>query len=195
MAKVIQNDLIKQYFIENPNRNIAYPEIVDWATATYEHLTDEKFRDPDRAIRKLAQQGFLIKVSKGVYRYHPEHARHRALQDFSEAQKNAIFERDGYICAMCGKDKKHYPNAEFHIDHIIPKDQEGKAILENGQVLCSRCNFIKKNLNQTSTGKKMFVNLYKLAKKEGNAEVELFCKELLDVFEKFDVNGHIEWER
>ncbi|GMV77255.1 MAG: hypothetical protein AMXMBFR79_03900 [Chitinophagaceae bacterium] len=32
----------------------------------------EVFRDPDRGIRKLAQQGQLIKVGKGIYRYDPD---------------------------------------------------------------------------------------------------------------------------
>lgn len=30
------------------------------------------FRDPDRAIRKLSQQGQLIKIAKGVYKYDPD---------------------------------------------------------------------------------------------------------------------------
>lgn len=69
-----QADLIKQYFERNPNRDIPHPEIVDWAVAEYKRLTGEVFRDPDRAIRKLHQEGFLIKVRKGVYRYDPEAA-------------------------------------------------------------------------------------------------------------------------
>ncbi|TAE75069.1 MAG: HNH endonuclease [Bacteroidetes bacterium] len=193
--KISQVDLIKQYFVENPNRDIAHPEIVDWVTFEYEKLTGEKFRDPDRSIRKLAQEGFLIKVSKGIYRYEPDAAHKRNLEDFTPSQKKAIFERDGYECARCGKTKKDYPSTEFHIDHLVPKDDGGKAILENGQVLCSRCNFIKKNTKQTATGKKMFVNLYEYAKKEGNEEVKQFCEDLLNVFEKHDINGHIEWKK
>jgi hypothetical protein len=193
--KVSQIDLIKQYFVGNPNRDIAHPEIVDWVTVEYEKLTGEKFRDPDRSIRKLAQEGFLIKVSKGIYRYEADAVHKRNLEDFTSNQKKAIFERDGYVCAKCGKDKKLYPTAEFHIDHLVSKDDGGKATLENGQVLCSRCNFIKKNIKQTTTGKKMFVNLYEYAKKEGNEEVLEFCQDLLNVFEKHNINGHIEWKK
>ncbi len=193
--KVSQTDLIKKYFIQNPNRDIAHPEVVDHVTDEYKKLTNEKFRDPDRAIRKLSQEGFLIKVRKGVYRYEPDAEHKRDLEDFSQVQKKIIFERDGFVCAKCGKDKKLYPTTEFHIDHLVPKDEGGRAILENGQVLCSRCNFIKKNIKQTTTGKKMFINLYEYAKKEGNEEVKQFCEDLLHVFEKHNINGHIEWKR
>ena len=83
----------------------------------------------------------------------------------------------------------------IHIDHIKPKDLGGEATLENGQVLCGPHNFLKKNFKQTETGKKMFINLYNLAKKEDNVELIKFCFEILEVFEKNEVNGHIEWIR
>lgn len=188
-----QIDLLKKFFQNNPLRDIKHPEVVDWVTAEWERLTGGVFRDPDRGIRSLAQQGFLIKVSKGVYRYDPEAVHQRQLEDFTTTQKKEVFDRDGYVCAMCGRDKKYYTNVEFHIDHIVPKDDGGKAILENAQVLCARCNFIKKNTKQTSTGKKMFINLYELAKKEGQEEIRQFCEEILGVFEKYNINGHIKW--
>jgi 5-methylcytosine-specific restriction endonuclease McrA len=50
--------------------------------------------------------------------------------------------------------------------HIRPKDLGGEVIVENGQTLCSQHNFLKKNLKQTETGKKMHIHLYKLAEKE-----------------------------
>ncbi len=63
-----QSDLIMEYFKKHPRRNIKHPEIVDWAVETYKKRTGRVFRDPDRAIRKLAQEGYLIKVAKGVYK-------------------------------------------------------------------------------------------------------------------------------
>jgi hypothetical protein len=79
----------------------------------------------------------------------------------------------------------------LHIDHIKPKDLGGEATLENGQTLCAQHNFLKKNFKQTETGKKMFIRLYELAKSEGNLDLVLFCSQILEVFEKNDVNGHI----
>lgn len=46
---------------------------------------------------------------------------------------------------------------EPHIVHIKYKDMGRLAVIKNGQTLCSQQNFLKKNLKQTETGKKMFV--------------------------------------
>ena len=41
----------------------------------------------------------------------------------------------------------------------------------------------------------MFIRLYELSKKEGNQELQEFCIEILQTFEDFNINGHIEWEK
>jgi len=64
--------------------------------------------------------------------------------------------------------KKGY---ELQVDHILPKDKGGKATLENGQTLCSICNFIKKNYNQTESGKRMFIRLWETAKRIGDKDI------------------------
>jgi len=135
----------------------------------------------------------LIKVSKGIYRYDPNFIQNRKLEDFTANQKKQILERDGYKCVICGKGTKE--GVELHIDHIKPKDFGGEATIENGQTLCSQHNFMKKNLKQTETGKKMFIRLYELAKSEENIELMEFCAQILEVFEKNNVNGHIIWNR
>ena len=189
----VQKDLIIEFFKKNPNRDIKHPEVVDWVVATYKKRTGNVFRDPDRAIRQLAQSGFLIKVAKGVYKYDPAKAYKRELEDFTAAQKEAILERDGYKCVICGGGKKD--GVDLHIDHIKPKDFGGEATIENGQTLCSQHNFIKKNLKQTETGKKMFIRLYELAKSEKNEELMKFCADVLETYEKYDINGHIIWQK
>lgn len=188
-----QKDLIVEFFRKNPNRDIKHPEAVDWVVATYKKRTGKVFRDPDRGIRHLAQNGFLIKISKGVYRYDPEKVHQKELQDFSAAQKKAILKRDGYKCVVCGKGLKD--GVELHIDHIKPKDLGGEATIKNGQTLCSKHNFMKKNLNQTETGKKMFIRLYELAKSDQNKELMKFCADILKTYQKYDINGHIVWDR
>lgn len=189
----VQKDLIVEFFKNNPNRDIKHPEVVDWVVATYKKRTGNVFRDPDRAIRKLSQTGFLIKITKGVYRYDPEMVKKRELYDFTATQKKAILERDGYKCVVCGRGIKD--GVELHVDHIKPKDKGGEATIENGQVLCGQHNYQKKMLNQTETGKKMFIRLYELAKAEKNEDLMKFCEDVLGTYERHNINGHIEWKK
>jgi len=191
--KISQMDLVKEFFIKNPNRDIKHPEVVDWVVAEWKKRTGEVFRDPDRAIRSLSQKGFLIKIAKGVYKYDPKLVVNRELEDFTPEQKAIILKRDNYRCVICGRGRED--GVELQIDHIKPKDLGGKATIENGQTLCAQHNFKKKNYKQTETGKKMFIRLYELAKSINDTETQSFCSQILEVFEKNNVNGHIEWKK
>jgi hypothetical protein len=50
-------------------------------------------------------------------------------------------------------------------------------------------------MNQTETGKKMFIRLYELAKAENNPQIVKFCTGVLEVYEENGINGHIVWNR
>lgn len=189
-----QLDLIMEFFKANPKRDIKHPEVVDWVVKEWQKRTGKVFRDPDRGIRSLHQKGYLQKIAKGVYRYDPDFVNLRQdLEGFSPALKKQILERDDYKCVICGMGKKE--GVELHIDHIKPKDLGGKAVLENGQTLCSRHNFLKKNLKQTETGKKMFIQMLESAKDSGESELVAFLEEVLSIYEKHNINGHIVWKK
>lgn len=190
---ISQSDFILSYFKQHPNKPIPHAEVVDWAVAQWKIQFDGVLRDPDRAIRKLHQNGQLVKKSKGVYEYDPNYVVEKDLEDFSAADKKLILERDGYRCAICGRSNKD--GVELQVDHITPKDKGGKATITNGQVLCAQHNFQKKNYNQTTTGKKMFINLLIAAKEIDDAKTIEFCEAILKTFDDFNVNGHIEWKK
>ena len=189
MKKTTQLEILMEFFKKHPNKDVAHPQVVDWAVRQWKKKTGEVFRDPDRGIRSLHEKGFLIKVKKGV---NPEKVEYKPIKNFTDKQKKAIFKRDKYKCVICGKGKKE--GVELHADHIKPKFFGGKSTVINGQTLCSRHNFLKKNLKQTETGKKMFIRLYKLSKKEQNKRLKKFCSDVLKVYKKYDINGHIDWE-
>lgn len=189
-----QLDLIMEFFKANPKRDIPHPEVVDWVVKEWQKRTGNVFRDPDRGIRSLHQRGYLQKIAKGVYRYDPDFVALREdLEDFTPALKKQILERDNYQCVICGMGKKE--GMELHIDHIKPKDLGGKATLENGQTLCSKHNFLKKNLKQTETGKKMFLRMLETAKNANEKELIDFLEDVLEVYEKHNINGHIVWKK
>jgi len=193
MKNITQTEIIKEYFIKNPNRDFHHKEVVLRIAREYKKRTGKVFADTDRQIRKLSQTGFLIKVAKGIYRYDPEFVENRELEDFTSKQKVEIFTRDGYRCVQCGRSKNE--GYELHADHILAKDKGGKAEVSNGQTLCSICNFRKKNYDQTESGKKMFIRLYKIAKKINDKQTLGFLEEVLSAYEKHNINGHIEWKK
>lgn len=195
MAKeeVSQEKILKEYFLKNPKKSIAHKDSVKWVMNEYKKRTKKVFADPDRGIRKLHQNGFLIKESKGIYRYDPDFVKKRDLEDFKPEIKKQIFERDNYKCIVCGKGKAE--GMEIQADHILPKDKGGRATLENGQTLCSKHNFLKKNFNQTEFAKRIFIKLYNASKSCNNKEMLEFSAEVLKAFEKYRIDDQIKWEK
>jgi 5-methylcytosine-specific restriction endonuclease McrA len=186
-------ELIQEYFQQHPNTDLPHEPVVDWVTEQWRLQGNETPpRDPWRMIRRLHQEGWLIKVRKGVYRHDPEAAGKVELDDFTPEQKQAILERDQYRCVICGKGLAD--GVELHVDHIRPRHLGGRSEIENGQTLCAQCNFRKKVYKQTETGKRMFIRLLKLAEKEGDQQMIEFCREVLSVYERHGVNDHIRWE-
>ena len=190
---ISQMDLIMEYFKKHPKKEISHPKIVDWVVAELKKRSGKVFRDPDRGIRKLSQEGQLIKIKKGVYKFDPDFVNNKNLEDFTPNQKEEIFKRDNYRCVICGKGKAD--GVEIQADHIKPKELGGKAEIENGQTLCAQHNFQKKYYKQTETGKRMVIRLYELAKKNNDKELLKFCEDVLKVYEKNNINGHIVWKK
>ncbi|MDI9409342.1 MAG: HNH endonuclease [Candidatus Pacebacteria bacterium] len=178
--------------MERPNEDIPHADIVDRVVADYPKAYGKPLRDPDRMIRSLSQEGKLLKIAKGVYRYDPEYQKRNELENFTPADKATIMERDGYKCVVCGFGVAE--GVELHVDHIKPKDLGGKATLENGQILCGRHNYMKKNFKQTETGKRMFISLLRLAQKDDNQELVKFCESILTIYDEHGINGHIRWK-
>jgi len=183
LDKISQKDIILEFYKKNPNRDIPHPEAVDWITTEYLKRTGNIFRDPDRGIRKLSQEGYLIKINKGVYRYDPDYVINYSLEDFSEAQKKEILKRDGYKCVVCGRGKED--GVELQVDHIKPKDKGGKATIDNGQTLCAQHNFQKKNYDTTEFAERLFKTWLELAKQNNDEIMVDFCSDVLEVYQKY----------
>ena len=111
---------------------------------------------------------------KGVYGAMPNWAEHQRVRDsksrcpepgdttindwylrrfISQDMKVEIIERDGFKCRICGKFLTSCKDAKrlvklgqglFHIDHVVPVVQGGRATLENLQLTCPECNLKRK---------------------------------------------------
>ena len=184
--------LILEHFEKHPYKELAHDDWVDLITARYRSIHGRTPRDPWRAARKLHQDGKLQKISNGVYKYDPYLVYDPKLEEFTQQQKDAIFMRDDYRCVICGKGRED--GVDIQVDHIIPKDKGGRAIIDNGQTLCAQHNFLKKNMNATESGKRLFIRLRGIAKHEGNEHMAAFTREILEIYDRYDVNGHIQWK-
>ena len=178
MAKTISG-LIKKYFDKHPNQDVPHDDVVDYVFKYF-----PKARDPWRAVRILYEKGYLIKVSKGVYRRIPGYKGDSSGAPFSSKIKEAIFKKDKYRCVICGNGR--YNGYEIHADHIVPRSKGGKSTVDNGQTLCSKHNMMKKNYGVTDFLRSFSEKMIKRAKKLKDKEVEKFFKEILVVINKYD---------
>jgi hypothetical protein len=188
MSKTI-SDLIMEFFKKHPKENMPHGPVVDWVEERYRKLYKKKPRDTWRAIRKLHQEGKLIKVKKGVYKYDPEVVKEVELFDFPPEIKEQIFKRDKYRCVVCGRGPKD--GVEICADHIRPKDKGGTNTLDNGQTLCMEHNLMKKNYSQTEAGKRYFIKIYKKALAEKDKKIIDFCKCVFNCYDIHRINSHI----
>ncbi|MBB1074696.1 HNH endonuclease [Rhodoferax sp. 4810] len=183
-------DLLITYFKNHPFQDCEHGPVVDWVTEQWLLEHDNPPRDPWRSIRHLHEEGFLIKVSKGIYRYDPNYIVNNQLENFTDEQRKAIFERDHYRCVICGRG--YAEGVEIHADHIKPKNKGGEASILNGQTLCAEHNLRKKNYQQTELGKRMFIRLDELATANQDDNLKQFCTEIFRVFEKYHIDDHIK---
>ena len=195
--KISQIEFVRSYFLQRPMVIISHTQAKADLEAAYLTVMGKRLEDSDRAIRKLHGDGFLEKVAKGQYMYNPETSGKKEFDEFTQAEKNEILKRDGYKCVICGLGREN--GLDLHIDHIKPRSLGGQGTVENGQVLCAPHNFIKKNLSQTETGKKGFIRLLELVRTTPSdplaSQLENFLLEVLSVYEKHGIDGHIHWNQ
>lgn len=182
-------ELALEYFEMHPNEDLTHGPVVDWIEKEYIKLGGTKPRDPWRDIRKLHQEGKLIKVSKGIYRYDPSYIQEVELFDFPPEIKEEIFRNDNYQCVVCGRGRKD--GVEICADHKMPKDLGGSNTLDNGQTLCAEHNLLKKNYSQTEAGKRYVIKIYETAIAISDERMIKFCGDIFDVYDKHGINHHV----
>lgn len=180
-----------EYFLERPNVDIDHEDAVPWIQGMCHSRLGEVCRDPDRAIRRLADLHLIRKVSKGVYRFEPDLLDPVVLEDFDEATKLAAKERDHWKCVVCNQGEAE--GLEIQVDHIVPRAKGGSGDLNNAQTLCARHNYMKRKMGQLSFGRKLFENARRVAKKDLKSSNEAvlvsdFCDAVLKVFDDFGVD-------
>ena len=108
----------------------------------YNKYKDENL-DPkqlESRIKSLMEDEEVTKRS-GIYEYVlSNEERFLNLRAFNDKEKRILYERQQGICHSC---TKQFDYDDMQGDHIIPWSKGGKTSLENGQMLCRKCNATK----------------------------------------------------
>ena len=111
---------------------------VDWGML-YKQYKDQVFdyKAVDEEVKRLIFDDDVTKKT-GIYPYIlTRKEKYLSIRAFTDAQKLAVYERQGGICCDC---KQHFELSQMEGDHIIPWHLGGKTTAENCQMLCRECN-------------------------------------------------------
>ena len=111
---------------------------LDWALY-YDEFHDQTL-DTVALAKRISElmRDSEIQKPKGIIPYVlTGDERHLDLRAFPEDIKLAVWEKQGHICPLCGKEF----DLEFmEGDHIKPWREGGRTVIENCQMLCRDCN-------------------------------------------------------
>lgn len=177
--KLTITSIIKDFFEENLNIDLTQEKIVHhvWTKIP-------KAMDPWRTVRKLYQEGWLIQVKKGVYRRDPNYNGKNNTDLFTKKIKDEIFKRDEYKCVICGNGLHN--GYDIHVDHIRPQAKGGKSDLENGQILCSEHNILKKRYGTVEFLDKYCDKMISKSKNYKDKKTEKMFFEIKEVLKKYN---------
>ena len=161
VIKWISNDNINDYMAKHQHDNNAnelweyYTNIIEWIQTTFPNYRKEmksvdwgslynRYKDAKLNIKELNEKvddlmadpevvkksGIYEFVLTGDYKY-------LNLRQFDDYQKRTMYENQHGKCAICGKE---FPIEQMHGDHKKPWVNGGTTTLENGQMLCHKCN-------------------------------------------------------
>jgi hypothetical protein len=80
--------------------------------------------------------------SRGWYEWHWQRGidPDKIRTSLPQSVRQAVIERDGYVCGLCGGEVEP---SDVHIDHILPVAHGGQDVMSNLQVAHSWCNLSK----------------------------------------------------
>lgn len=130
-----QEDFVREWFRAHPDRDIPHLESKPSIEQAWFEETGARIEDVDRAIRRLAESGELLKVRKGVYRRNSDAARSKIVDNFSEFTSQAALERDLFCCTICLEPADH--KRDVHVVAVSAFEFGGAPLLSNARTVCS----------------------------------------------------------
>lgn len=152
-------------------------------------------RDPQRKWAETQRKGRILNIPDPIIISDTDSVSTQLKEKeggryFKGALRQAILERDGYRCKLCGKTPGH--GILLEVDHIIEYEDGGKTTFENGQTVCSDCNKGKHALKKISDSDE-YVSQKEFARRVGthrNAVSDAIDK---GIIQKNTVTGNINY--
>lgn len=88
-------------------------------------------------VARLMQDSDVQKKS-GIFEYvFDKDVHHLGIRAFDGNTRREVYEKQGGVCAICGK---RFEIEQMEADHITPWVEGGRTVAENCQMLCRECN-------------------------------------------------------
>lgn len=121
-----------------PKKRTRFMKGVEWGLLYNDHK--DTVHDPAALEAEVARLILDddVTAKKGIYPYVlTRKEKYLSIRAFSDAQRQAAYERQAGICAVCGQ---HFELSQMEADHITPWHADGKTTADNCQMLCRECN-------------------------------------------------------
>lgn len=147
-AQTINLYLLISYLLKTTNLpKSSYSKILDWYLQTEPNRkkdTEYKLWMTSSSNSRNAIEGRFRIMMVDFYNHFPNLGLVEldSQRLFDDSKKTEIFARDKGVCNSCSKKVTEH---SWHADHKRPWIKGGKTIIENGQVLCIKCNLQKKD--------------------------------------------------
>ena len=119
------------------NRGITYKDGDTYHLSGIRDLSSDQ-RDELIQLCQQRLEGYEAIRGEGMW----EH-RKRGHRPISGSIRYEVLKRAGFRCELCGISAEE---KSLEVDHIHPWSKGGETVMENLQLLCSRCNQGKSNL-------------------------------------------------
>ena len=192
---ISQEDFVREWFRAHSDRDIPHLESKPLIELAWLEQTGSRIEDVDRAIRRLAESGELIKVRKGVYRCDSEAGPSKTGGVFSEFTSQAALERDLFCCTICLEPADY--KSDVHVVAVTAFELGGAPLLSNARTVCSfhkiALELLDRRGNISSVKVRNTIDRILKSQKVSSENGLAFAEELLRSLERHSGASGINW--
>lgn len=190
MKKLTRKDQFAlDWFKQYPMRKFSNEEIRKLLPSAYKKCASskkDKFQDPSRSARKLAENKRIQKFPPNMARFYWYDPNLDDLpEEFDDAEKAFILERDNSRCVVCGKGVTD--GVKVSVGYALSTRRGGALNVDNGRTLCPTHRWTLETAQDSDEAKQNWRKLLSSLPKLGEPRAQKFWEEFLELLKKFGV--------